>query len=59
MTKKKNSAAQALVKLRWQGTTAEQRSAHAAAMGRASAAALTPKQRTARAKEAAAKRKKK
>ena len=57
MKKKKNAAAQALVAIRWQGTTDEERSAHAAKMGRASAAALTPKQRTARARKAASKRK--
>lgn len=58
-TKKKNAAAQALVALRWQATTAEQRAAHAEKMGIASAAALTHKQRTARAKKAAAAKRRK
>lgn len=58
MKKKKNSAAQSLVTLRWQNVTAEDRSAHAKKMGKASAAALTAEQRVARSKKAAMARKK-
>lgn len=55
---KKNVAAQSLVALRWQNVAAEDRSAHASVMGKASSAALTPEQRIARAKKAARARKK-
>mgnify|MGYP001581743274 CR=1 FL=1 len=51
-TKKKNAAAQALIAIRWKATSEEDRIAHAAMMGKSSAAAMTPEQRVARAKKA-------
>lgn len=54
---KKNSAAIELNKIRWKKVAKKDRAAHARAMGLASAAALTPAERTARTKKAAKARK--